>query len=229
MIKGIAMVAKKAGLPDDEFHRYWREIHGPLALRMGNLRRYVQSHRSHYPLPGFDQVPYDGVAEIWFDTLDEIQNLPKNPDYINNAQADEPNFIDVHKLAFLATREHVVIEGPPISQDTAWIKAIFLLRRRTDMTVAQFQDYWLHSHAPQIPRDAGVLRYVQCHQIPETYAQSTPAYDGVAELWFADHASFLNYWTSPHIQKIFGDDAPRFLDGATCTAFLAQEYRVRWP
>ena len=84
-------------------------------------------------------------------------------------------------------------------------------------------------HAPQIPRDAGVLRYVQCHQIPETYAESTPAYDGVAELWFADHASFLNYWTSPRIQKIFGDDAPRFLDGATCTAFLAQEYRVRWP
>ncbi|MBI2800014.1 MAG: EthD family reductase [Gammaproteobacteria bacterium] len=229
MIKGIALVTKKSGMPDAEFHRYWREVHGPLALRMKNLKRYVQSHRTHNPLPGFDNVPYDGVAEVWFDTLDEITNLSKNPDYITGAQADEPNFIDVNKLAFLATREHVLIEGPAVSQDAKLTKAIFLLHRRPDMTVAQFQEYWLNGHGPQIPRDAGVLRYVQCHQIPETYAQGTPAYDGVAELWFADHASFLTYWTSPRIQKIFSDDAPRFLDGANCTAFLADEYRVRWP
>lgn len=229
MIKGIALVVKKAGMPDADFHRYWRGIHGPLALRMKNMKRYVQSHRRTEPLPGFDQVPYDGVAEIWFDTLAEIIKLPQNPDYVSGAQADEPNFIDVTKLAFLATTEHVVIEGPPMQRDTAWVKAIFLLRRRADLSVAQFQDYWINGHAPQIPRDAGVLRYVQCHQLPETYSDSTPAYDGVAELWFSDLAAFTAYWTSPRIQKIFGDDAPRFLDGANCTGFLADEYRVRWP
>lgn len=229
MIKGIGLVTKKAGLDEAEFHRYWREVHGPLALRMPTLRRYVQSHRLAEPLPGFDQVPYDGVAEIWFDTLADITNLGQNPDYITGAQADEPNFIELKKLAFLATREHVFIEGPPMTRDTTWIKAIFLLRRRPDLSVAQFQDYWINGHAPQIPRDAGVMRYVQCHQLPETYAAGAPAYDGMAELWFEDHAAFLAYWSSPRIQKIFGDDAPRFLDGANCTGFLAQEYRVRWP
>lgn len=229
MVKGIALVVKKSDLTGAAFHQYWREIHGPLALQMTTLRRYVQSHRRAEPLPGFEAVPFDGVAEIWFDTLREVQNIAQNPQYIHGAQADEPNFIDTSKLAFLATREFVVIDSPPIVQNTPWLKAVFLLRRRPDLTVEQFQDYWLNRHGPQIPRDAGVLRYVQCHQAAETYAVGTPAYDGVAELWFADHAAFLEYWLSPRIQKIFGDDAPHFLDGAQCTGFLADEYRVRWP
>ena len=79
MINGIALVVKKPGMPDDEFHRYWREVHGPIALQMKNLRRYVQSHRLPQPLPGFEQVPYDGIAEVWFDTLDEIVASGKVP------------------------------------------------------------------------------------------------------------------------------------------------------
>lgn len=229
MIKGIALVAHKAGMPNDEFHRYWREVHGPIALQIRTLRRYVQSHRLDTPVPGFEQVAYDGVAEVWFDTLADLTGMPANPDYVNGAQADEPNFIDVSKLAFLATREQVIIEGPPVARDTQWVKAVFLLKRRPDLSVAEFQDYWLNGHAPQIPRDMGVLRYVQCHQLPETYAGGEPAYDGVAELSFANLASFMRYWTDPKIQQIFGDDAPRFLDGANCTAFLAEEYRVLWP
>jgi hypothetical protein len=65
--------------------------------------------------------------------------------------------------------------------------------------------------------------------VPETYAQSTPAYDGAAELSFADFAAFEAYWLSERIQKIFAADAPMFLDVANCTAFLAEENRVLWP
>lgn len=228
MIKGIATVVRKPGMADDAFHRYWRDVHGPLALQMSKLRRYVQSHRCA-PLPGFESCPYDGVAEIWFDDLATLTALPQDPEYQSGAQADEPNFLDMSKLAFLATREEVVIAGPPIARDTPLVKAVFLLKRRPDLSVAEFQDYWLNGHAPQIPRDAGVLRYVQCHQLPETYATATPAFDGVAELSFADQAAFDAYWGSPRIQAIFAEDAPRFLDAAHCTAFLATETRVRWP
>lgn len=227
MIKGIATAARRADFEEAAFHQYWKTVHGPLALQMSNLRRYVQSHRLSQPLPGFEQVPYDGVAEVWFDTLDELVNLPQNPQYQAGAQADEPKFLDMSKLAFMATREHVVIEGPPMSRDTNWIKAVFLLKRRPDLSVGQFQDYWLNGHAPQIPLDMGVLRYVQCHVLPETYAHGAPVFDGMAELWFENMDTFMAYWLSPRIQQIFGDDAPRFL-GEGCTGFLAEEYRVRW-
>lgn len=228
MIKGIALAVKKPGMDDAAFHRYWKEVHGPIALGISALRRYVQSHRLPTPLPGFENVPYDGVAELWYDRLEDLTGMPQNPEYVNGAQADEPNFIDTSKLAFIATREFVLIEEQPVARDTRWIKAVFLLKRRPDLSVSQFQEYWLNGHAPQIPRDMGVLRYVQCHTLPETYGAETPAYDGMAELSFADMKAFMDYWTSPRIQQIFGDDAPRFL-GEGCTAFLAEEYRVRWP
>jgi uncharacterized protein (TIGR02118 family) len=229
MIKAFALIPKKAGMPQAEFHRYWRDVHAPLAVRIKTLRRYIQAHRSAHPFPGFDNPPYDGLAEVWFDDLPTMLGMANDPDYINGAQADEPNFIDTSRLAFLATREHVVIPGPPIARDAQLTKAVFLLRRRPGMSVAEFQQYWLEAHAPQIPRDAGIVRYVQCHQARETYTADTPVYDGVAELWFADDAAFDAYWSSPRIQAIFAADAPRFLDAAGCTAFLANETRVLYP
>lgn len=227
MIKGIATAAAKPGLDKDEFHRYWRQTHGPLALQMSALRHYVQCYRTRDTFPGFENCPYDGVAEIWFDDLETLNNLPNDPEYINGAQADEPNFVDMSKLAFLATEEHVFIDEVREDNGTTPLKAIFLLHRRPDLSVAEFQRYWIEQHAPQIPRDMGVLRYAQCHQLAETYNGSTPAYDGVAELTFANYAAFLEYWTSERVQAIFAADAPQFLDAENCTAFLAEEYRLR--
>lgn len=229
MIKGFALIPKKAGISVEQFHKHWEEVHAPLAKQIKALRRYVQSHRISPPVPGFDQVPYEGIAEIWFDDLATVNGLGDNPDYINGALPDEPNFLDQSKLRFLATREEVVIPGPKIGRDAALVKAIFLLRRRPDLSVAEFQKYWLEEHAPQIPHDAGILRYVQCHQAPESYGADTPAFDGVAELSFEDEAAFEAYWNSERVQTIFAADAPRFLDAASCVALLAREVRVIWP
>ena len=230
MIKGIAILTKKAGMSDAAFHEHWREKHAPFAFQISALRRYVQSHRTDDVFPGFEHCPYHGVAEIWFDDLDTMVGMADNPEYVEGAKRDEPNFIETDALRFLATREHVFIPGPEIKRDTPLLKAIFLLKRKPDMSVAAFQDYWINGHAPQIPTDAGIVRYVQCHQAPELYNNGEgPAYDGVAELSFADYAAFEAYWTSERIQAIFAADAPRFLDAANCTAFLAEETRIIWP
>ncbi len=109
------------------------------------------------------------------------------------------------------------------------IKLSFCLTRKDHLSRQEFQDYWINVHAPLIPRDAGIVRYVQCHQAPETYAAGTRAYDGVAELTFSDMAGFEAYWLSDRIQKIFAADAPMFLDGENCAAFLAEETRMLWP
>ncbi|MGD9603281.1 MAG: EthD domain-containing protein [Gammaproteobacteria bacterium] len=118
MIKGYALAARKPGMPEDEFHRYWRDVHGPLALRISTLRRYVQAHKLPQPLPGFDHVPYDGAAELWFDTYADMQAMPANPEYLDGARADEPNFVDMSRLAFIATTEKVVIDSAPLTRDT---------------------------------------------------------------------------------------------------------------
>ena len=227
MIKGIATVKKKVGMENDEFHRYWRKTHGPLALKMSKLRGYVQSHRSDESVPGFEECPYDGVAEVWFDDLETMQSLSQDPEYVENAMRDEPNFADLESLKFLCTEERLIIDDPQPASEKPPVKAIFLISRKDGMSVSEFQDYWFSEHAPQIPRDAGVARYTQCHQVQSTYETGSPAYDGVAELSFRDIDAFRDYWLSDRVQAIFAADAPRFLHPEKCTAFLSIENRLR--
>lgn len=230
MIKGFALIPKKPDISRERFHHHWRDVHAPLAKRIKSLRRYVQSHRIDTPVPGFDAIPYEGIAEIWFDDLKSVRTLGDNPDYLGGAYLDEPNFIDPVGPCFLATREQVVIDEVKLDKGTAIAKVLFLLKRKAGMSVADFQTYWRDEHAPQIPRDRGVLRYVQCHQAPETYEeQDAPAFDGVAELWFKDPAAFERYWGDPEVQQIFASDAPRFLAAEGSVALQVEEIRVIWP
>jgi uncharacterized protein (TIGR02118 family) len=98
----IALITRKDGLSVEQFQNHWREHHGPLAAEVPELRRYVQDH----PLPelyGGRNAPLcDGVAEAWFDSLEDLQRSTERPQ-VKAVRADEPNFMDVSKLIFLLT------------------------------------------------------------------------------------------------------------------------------
>ncbi len=229
MIKGFALIPQRPDISREDFHRHWREVHAPLAVRIKALKRYVQSHRIPHPIAGFAGAPFEGVAEIWFDDLNGIMRLGENPDYRNGAQPDEANFIAATGPTFLATREHVIVPGPAIAKDASLVKGLFLLKRRGGMSPEEFQDYWLHKHGPLVPREPALLQYVQCHPVLESYAAGEPAYDGVAELWWQDRAAFDRYWNSDALQEEFATDPPKFMDVDASVGILAEEFRVIWP
>ncbi|MBI3303844.1 MAG: EthD domain-containing protein [Deltaproteobacteria bacterium] len=229
MIKSFALLPKKPGTSDEQFHRHWREVHAPLALRITSLRRYVQSHRLPQQIPNFTAAPYEGVAEVWFDNLETTMRMRDSPEYLEGAFKDEPNFIDVPGLTRLVTRENVVVAGPTFAKDTPTVKGLFLVKRKRGMSVAEFQDYWRTRHAPLVPRTPHLLRYVQCHVLPEMYeADTPPAYDGVAELWWPDLAKFQESWASPELQVEQFNDTRNFVDGKGSAALLVEEVRVIW-
>lgn len=230
MIKVFALIPKKPDISHEQFHRHWREVHAPLALRIQTLRRYVQSHRLPHQIAGFSSAPYEGLAEVWFDNVETAAGLRTNPEYLEGAYKDEPNFIETSGLTFLLTRENVVVAGPAFAKDTPAVKGVFLVKRKPGMTVAEFQEYWRHRHAPLVPRTPHLVRYVQCHVLPETYESDTPpAYDGVAELWWPDLEKFKASWASPELRVEQLSDARKFVDGNNSTALLAEEIRVIWP
>src|ERR1700742_1834045 len=81
--KMIFCLRRLPSISAEEFSRYWREEHAPLFKQYADalaVRRYTQSHR----LPGRlnDAVRdhrgapegYDGVAEVWFDSFEEMRN-----------------------------------------------------------------------------------------------------------------------------------------------------------
>jgi len=48
------------------------------------------------------------------------------------------------------------------------ITGIAIISKKVGMSDEEFHRYWREVHAPQIPLDAGIVRYAQCHQAPET-------------------------------------------------------------
>ncbi|MGH7963409.1 MAG: EthD family reductase, partial [Candidatus Binatia bacterium] len=64
MLHVLYFITRKPSVNDAEFHRYWREVHGPIAKKIPQLKGYVQSHR--FPFAGSNSA-YDGAAEVWLE------------------------------------------------------------------------------------------------------------------------------------------------------------------
>jgi uncharacterized protein (TIGR02118 family) len=110
MVKLIYVITRKTGMPVDEFQRYWREVHAPIAAAIPGVRRYVQSHVVPQLYDRDAQPAYDGAAELWFDDLDAMRAAMRAPETAA-AQADERNFIDHAKVFAIVTEENVVVAG----------------------------------------------------------------------------------------------------------------------
>jgi len=114
MVKVLVCLKRKEGTTADEFHSYWRERHGPLFLSIPaisrNVRKYVQSHSIHGPLPGFHgaESAFDGFAEIWFDDLIDLEKTFTDPGYIGTIRQDEMKFLDLKKCRLSIVEETVM-------------------------------------------------------------------------------------------------------------------------
>jgi len=110
MVKLICFVRRKPGMEAEEFHRYWREVHGPLVASTksgGHALRYEQNHRVR---EHWDQQGYDGVTEQWFRSVDDFFASLQEDDY-HLIEEDIATFIDVDSLEWMIAEEPEVIVG----------------------------------------------------------------------------------------------------------------------
>jgi len=114
MVKLIACAKRKPGITHEEFGRYWRENHGPLVKSVPefirHVRKYVQCHIVSNSAPLGASSDYDGVAELWFDSLDELNKAFNEPRYLEIIRADELKFADLANCVSFVTEE-VPIHG----------------------------------------------------------------------------------------------------------------------
>ena len=106
-VKNVEFVTRRPAMAVDEFQRYWREVHGPLAAKIPVIRRYVQSHTRRSAYEAGRNPRYDGVAITWFDDTQAMRQSARTREY-SQVRADEPNFI-VADPPFIITREHVIV------------------------------------------------------------------------------------------------------------------------
>jgi uncharacterized protein (TIGR02118 family) len=108
MVKLVYCITKKAGMTDEEFFRYWKEIHAPIGAKIPGLRRLVQSHRMEVAGDKY-QPDYDGMAELWFDKVEDLLRARQSREWKASVE-DEGNFVDHHQVAYFVTEEHVIVD-----------------------------------------------------------------------------------------------------------------------
>ena len=122
MIKLVYIVRRRVDVSPEEFRRYWLEHHGPLVKSFAiaaRARRYVQSHTIDTPINsllaqsrGMDG-PYDGITEIWWESLEDLAALLNSDEgrMVNQTLIeDEGRFVDLARSFIFLTEEHTIFE-----------------------------------------------------------------------------------------------------------------------
>jgi uncharacterized protein (TIGR02118 family) len=222
MIKVAEIVKRRAGMGVEEFQAHWRDHHGPIVAKLPGLRRYVQSH----PLPGGyrrGELPYDGVAELWFDSKDTLAAVGTTAAFAD-AKADEPNFIDTAQLLELVLDEHVIKDGTP--PDGA-IKSIIAVRFDPAMEPAEAGRYWREVHGPLAAEMAQITRYVQSHVRPGAYRGGRrPQWDGLAVTWFESIEVMRESARTERYREVIEDDANFLATDVQMPVLLTREHVV---
>jgi uncharacterized protein (TIGR02118 family) len=231
-VKGFSLLPRRPDLTAAEFHLHWSTTHRDHALRIPILRRYVQLHRIDAVLPGFTPAIYDGVPEVWFDSLEVAASLATDPRYTEYAGRDEPNFIDIGRMAGLTTEEHVVRAGPEVGRDDRLIKGLILLRGTDrDALRAWILGPWSAAVAAGA---AHAVRHVESTAINP--GPDRTGYDAATELWWEDETALaadrraleelaVEAAAGPGIRPSAGS-VP---DPAAVVALVGRELRVIWP
>jgi uncharacterized protein (TIGR02118 family) len=125
VIKLVFAVRRRTDVDPAEFHRYWRDEHGPLVRSLQpalRIRRYVQTHRMETPLNDLLRAsrsalePFDGVAELWWDDLDALVAATSSAEGSTAGQTlleDEARFIELEGSALWLGEEIEIIPSDP--------------------------------------------------------------------------------------------------------------------
>jgi uncharacterized protein (TIGR02118 family) len=97
-VKVFSLPRRRDGLSSADFRRHYREVHAELVRRNAAFREYANRYVQHDVLPesvrsseGF--VPYDGISEFWFDSVDVAKAAWAAPSYMAELRADEKTFV----------------------------------------------------------------------------------------------------------------------------------------
>jgi uncharacterized protein (TIGR02118 family) len=111
MVKSIALAYRKPSLTREEYNKYWKEEHAPLAKRLiPGVRRYVQNHLVE--IPGMEYKG-DGIVEMWYD---DVESYQKAMSFIyseaeKELAADGAKFADMSDGGLWIVKEHVIFDN----------------------------------------------------------------------------------------------------------------------
>ena len=106
------------------------------------------------------------------------------------------------------------------------VKLVVYFKRRADMEVELFQEYWRTRHAEVVCGLPGIRRYVQSHTLLAGYRKGEPAFDGIAEVWF-DDTDAIRALDGTDMLRAVQEDEAKFIDRSTMKTLVTDEHLIK--
>lgn len=190
------------------FFDWWLGQHWELARQLPGLRHYIVSCVAEA-----QEGPFDGMAELWFDTL-AAANAACASGAGRAAEADAR--AHVSRQERLPLTEHTIIDHPAPPR----FKFAAGLKRRADMSRAEFGHWWLTRHVPYVKKFPKVRKY----RVSLVEAGPETVVDGIAEVWFDDMATLRHVTASAVVQEAQEHSVAHTSDRIR---LFVEEYRLR--
>ena len=256
VIRLVYMLRRKPGLSLEEFHRVWRDEHGPLVafhqVRLGILR-YTQSHRLDDPSTagmtgprgmkpplrrcGRSVVGVGGGA-------DRCVGERRRQRAAAEVAADEAGFIDLPASPLWLAHEYPQVNPGPeplvATPKSPLVKLHYPLRLLPTLTFEQAQIYWRTRHGPLARRTAtmrGTLRYIQVYRYESAFEAAQRESRGTTVEPYIRHAeAWIDrsvHQESPEVagaRQVTSDDVAKFIDDTRSARRVGKEQVLidRW-
>jgi hypothetical protein len=118
-VKFMSLLRRKSSLSSTAFSAAWQDKHADVVRSVGEVwglfRGYVQNHI----VPGTCRLldgsgmerPFDGIVEIWFDSLQDLERAMMSERYREVVRPDEMTFVDLPNTRLFATEVCVDLAG----------------------------------------------------------------------------------------------------------------------
>jgi len=188
MLKWIVPVTKKAGVERETFLEFWQCIHAPHVANLAKPERYCvtlfESVGSLGGPPASDQMPYDGVAELWFRDFEHFGEAFSEQ---RGALRGIDGFGDLIEPTSdaLFTTENIIVEAETPDDALKWVAFV---KKGEGVSREQLFAAWTDGHSPRVANtiarsDGRCIRYTTSHA--NQGADGGP-WDGIASLWYTD-------------------------------------------
>lgn len=253
MIRLVFALRRAAHLSRAEFQAYWLHEHAPLVAGFSSklkILRYVQTHTLDDPANqaaqqarGDMEPEYDGVAELWWASEDELTEHLTSPEAAEAGAAllaDESKFIDLPNSPLWMAYEYPQINPTPESvvahPKSGVVRVFFPLRHQRQIEEEAARKYWLTHHGPIVRSHgpaAGTLCYRQVHRanspldadLQAARGTRVESYLGHAEAW-VDRGARVATDEARRANQAFIADEHNFIDMPRSTIFFGKEHVI---
>ena|SRR5215475_4213182 len=228
MIHQLIFAAPKPGMSEEEFQRYWVEVHAvEYASKIKQIKRYMIDTRLPFG-PDEGEPTWSGVAEIWLENEAEQLASLQSEEFLQGARLDEPNWAAFWRTVVLDADAHVLREGPPLTPHPTWVKLILLVKRAEGMPLGEFRQRSLGKHADLVQEIPGLRRYLQCHTRDGYYMIGEAVLDAAYQLWFDDADALSAAMDTPEFQRAT-DDLTTFVEPRYVHRMVTREHWIIGP